>query len=202
MAIDLSSYYASLLIIQYNRKFKASAEIALGARTFSGDWLMSDIPSIVDPDTSRGRNLELVGKIVGVARDADGFTYGKKFFCYNDYERPMPDPEGRGFSDIGKPVEASFKDYEAVYSSVYEMVDTNYRAMVKLKILSNNSDSSLKSIDEGLYRIFKGAITIVDNFDMTATIKVDTSQALNGRLADFLNLFTRPLGVSLNIEYE
>lgn len=202
MSVDLSEYYANLLIVQYNQKFNASEEIKLGAKTFSGDWLLTDIPEMTDVDVAKGAQLGLIGKIVGVPRNADGFTYGIPFFSFNDYDNPMSDPKGRGFSDIGATNEAPFKDYDQVYSSLYEMVDTNYRAMVLLKILSNNSSSSLKDVDEGLYRIFGDGISIVDNFDMTVTITIKSSEGLNGRLADFLNLFTRPLGVGLNIVYE
>lgn len=203
MSVDLRDYYANLLIIQYHNKGRAKQEIALGSQTFAGDWLLTEIPEMVDVDKAVGAQLDLIGKIVGVDRQANGFTYGTIFFAYDDYEKPLGESsKGRGFSDIDKINYAPFKDYENVYSAMYTIFDGNYRSMIKLKILSNNSDGSLKSIDEGLYQIFGDSIKMVDNFDMTCTIYVDESAALNGRLADFLNLFTRPLGVGLNIVYE
>lgn len=199
--MDLKEYYSNLLIIQYHEKEKAVREIQLGASTFSADWVMGDIPLITDVDYAEGKQLDLIGKIVGLSRMAQGFTFGIPYYSYNDKANEMHTPEERGLSDIGHKVQAKFKDYEESRKAIYEMSDGSYRAMLKLKILSNNSRGTLAEIDEGLYRIFGTNVTIVDNMDMTATITVQRNTELNGRLADFLHLFTRPLGVSLEIVY-
>lgn len=199
--MDLKDYYANLLIVQYHEKEKAKEEIKRGSSTFSGDWIMGDIPTIDDVDTAVGAQLDLIGKIVGQSRYANGFTFGTPFYSYDDENNPMHYPEAKGLSDIGSPVSARFKDYEETRKTIYSMSDGQYRTMIKLKILSNYSDGTLKSIDEGLQRVFGGSVTIVDNFDMTATITVQRSSEFDGHLADFLNLFTRPLGVSLNVVY-
>lgn len=199
--MDLSDYYSNLLIVQYHEKEKAVNEIKLGASTFAGDWVLDDVSKITDVDSATGKQLDLIGKIVGLSRIAQGFTFGIPYYSYNNESDPMHTPEHRGFSDIGHKVQASFKDYEESRKTIYEMSDGSYRAMIKLKIQSNNSRGTLKEIDEGLYRIFGTNVTIVDNFDMTATITVQRNTELDGRLADFLHLFTRPLGVSLEIVY-
>lgn len=199
--MDLSNYYSNLLIVQYHEKEKAVEEIKLGASTFAGDWVLGDFLDMIDVDKAVGKQLDLIGKIVGLSRIAQGFTFGIPYYSYNNEADPMHTPEQRGFSDIGHKVQASFKDYEESRKTIYEMSDGSYRAMIKLKIQSNNSRGTLKEIDEGLYRIFGTNVTIVDNFDMTATITVQRNTELDGRLADFLHLFTRPLGVSLEIVY-
>lgn len=199
--MDLRDYYANLLIVQYHEKEKAIAETKLGASTFAGDWVMDDVSKITDVDTAEGNQLDLIGKIVGRSRDANGFTFGNAFYSYDDENDPMHYPEHKGMSNIGSPVPARFKDYEETRKTIYSMSDGQYRTMIKLKILSNNSRGTLKDIDEGLQRAFGGTVTITDNFDMTATITVQRSSELDGHLADFLHLFTRPLGVSLNMVY-
>ncbi|MEE0059278.1 MAG: DUF2612 domain-containing protein [Acutalibacteraceae bacterium] len=199
--MDLRKYYSNLLTVQYHEKEKAVSEIELGASTFAGDWVLGDIADITDVDTAVGKQLDLIGKIVGLSRIAQGFTFGIPYYSYDDEGDPMHNPEGRGFSDIGHKVQAQFKDYEEARKTIYEMSDGSYRNMLKLKILSNNSRGTLKEIDDGLYQIFGTNVTIVDNMDMTATITVQRSSELDGRLADFLHLFTRPLGVSLEIIY-
>ena len=199
--MDLKEYYSNTLIVQYHEKEKAIRETQLGASTFAGDWIMGDIPAITDVDYAEGEQLDLIGKIVGLPRIVQGFTFGIPYYSYDDEANPMHSPEGKGFSDIGHKVQAIFKDYEDSRKTIYEMSDGSYRAMIKLKILSNNSRGTLQEIDEGLYRIFGTNVTIVDNMDMTATITVQRNTELNGRLADFLHLFTRPLGVSLEIVY-
>jgi hypothetical protein len=199
--MDLKEYYSNTLIIQYHEKPKAIAEIQLGASTFSGDWVIGDIPPIVDVDTSVGVQLDMIGKIVGVPRVVQGFVPDGVYYSYNDENNPMSHPEGKGMSDIGSPVRAEFKDYEDVKKSMYTISDGLYRSMIKLKILKNNSNATLKDIDNGLYEVFGGGITITDHFDMTGTVVVSSEYNLVGRLAAFMNIFPRPLGVSLTYQY-
>lgn len=201
MSVDLSTYYQNLLITQYHEKPKAKAEIALGAKTFTGDWLMTDIPGIVDVDTATGTQLDLIGKIVGLSRVANGFVFGTNFYSYDDEADPMAHPEAKGMSDIGSPVEARFKDYEEVRKNIYTMTDGIYRKMIKLKILQNNTRATLKDIDDGLFKIFGNDITITDNFDMTGDITVAANATEMGSLAYFLKLYPRPLGVYFDISY-
>lgn len=199
--MDLREYYSNLLIIQYHEKPKAVAEIQLGASTFSGDWVMSDISDIIDVDTAIGAQLDLIGKIVGVPRVVQGFVSDTVYYSYDDEDNPMAHPEGKGMSDIGTPVNAEFKDYEDVRKSIYTLPDGVYRTMIKLKILYNNSNGTLKDIDDGLYKVFNGGITITDNFNMTGVVTVGSEYNLEGRLAAFLKIFPRPLGVSLTYQY-
>lgn len=201
MSVDLSTYYQNLLITQYHEKPKAKAEIALGAKTFTGDWLMTDIPDIVDVDTAEGTQLDLIGKIVGLSRIANGFVYGENYYSYDDESDSMAHPEAKGMSDIGSPVEARFKDYEEVRKSIYTMTDGIYRKMIKLKILQNNTRATLKDIDDGLFQIFGNDIKVTDNFDMTGDITVASNATEMGSLAYFLKLYPRPLGVYLDISY-
>lgn len=201
MNADLSTYYQNLLIVQYHEKPKAQAEIGLGAKTFTGDWLLTDIPNIVDVDTAEGAQLDLIGKIVGLSRIANGFVYGENYYSYDDEEDPMAHPEQKGMSNIGSPVEAKFKDYETIRKSIYTMSDGLYRKMIKLKILHNNTKATLKDIDDGLFKIFGNDITVTDNFDMTASITVSANATEMGSLAYFLKLFPRPLGVTYDITY-
>ena len=81
--MDLSDYYKNLLIVQYHEKEKAQAEVGLNAKTFAGDWVMSEIENIPDIDTAEGAQLDLIGKIVGRSRNANGFTFGQDFYSYN-----------------------------------------------------------------------------------------------------------------------
>ena len=199
--MDLREYYSNLLIVQYHEKPKAIAETQLNASTFSGDWGMGDIQGIVDVDTAVGKQLDLIGKIVGVSRIVQGFTFGIPYHSYDDEADQMHEPEGKGMSDIGNPVQAEFKDYETARRTIYSMSDGSYRKMIKLKSLKNNTNGTLKEIDEGLQSVFGGSVTIVDNFDMTATITVQSDAELDARLANFVGLFPRPLGVSLDVDY-
>jgi hypothetical protein len=198
----MEDYYKKLLIIQYANKEKANAEIKQGAKNFGGDFVINDILETLDLDTAEGAQLDLIGKIVGRDRFAYGFVFGKNYYCYNDYEDPMSDAKGKGMSDEGNVVRYEFKDYSEIARSIYEMKDGIYRTMIRLKILSNTSKATNKEIDDGLFEIFGTNVTIKDNEDMTGTVTCKAGVELDGRLADFLNLFTRPLGVGLEVIYE
>lgn len=199
MISDLIKYYQNLLIVQYHDKRTAKSEIELAVKTFTGDDIIPQI--IFDVDTSAGAQLDLIGKIVGLSRIAEGFTFANKYFSYNDYSDPMPDAQGRGYSDIGNPVDAIFKDYDESRKSIYSMTDGQYRKMIRLKILANNGIATNKYVDDSLYQIFGDGIKITDNEDMTLTITVQPAYELDGRLAEFLGLMPKPLGVGAIINY-
>lgn len=199
MISDLIKYYQNLLIVQYHNKRTAKSEIELAVKTFIGDNIIPQI--IFDVDTSVGAQLDLIGKIVGLSRIAEGFAFANKYFSYDDYSDPMSNAQGRGYSDIGNPVDAIFKDYDEARKSIYSMTDGQYRKMIRLKILANNGIATNKYVDDSLYQIFGDGIKITDNEDMTLTITVQPAYELDGRLAEFLGLMPKPLGVGAIINY-
>lgn len=199
MIDDLVKYYQNLLIIQYHGKQTAKSEIELATKTFIGDDLMSQI--VFDVDTSEGAQLDLIGKIVGLSRIVEGFTFANKFYSYNDYADPMADASGRGMSDIGAPVEAAFKDYDTARKSIYSMTDGQYRKMIRLKILRNCAVATNEYVDNSLFQIFSGGVVAQDNEDMTITITVQPQYEFEGRLAEYLGLLSKPMGVGLIVNY-
>lgn len=201
MIEDLVKYYQNLLVIQYHESPTAKAEIELAVKTFTGDDILSQILTAFDVDTAVGKQLDLIGKLVGLPRKVDGFTFANVYYAYNDYADPMSDAQGHGFSDIGSPVQAIFKEYENALRSIYDMTDGQYRRMIKMKILLNNSVATDKAIDDSLFEVFGNGISMVDNGDMTITATVQPKYEFDGRLAEYLKLYPRPLGVGLTINY-
>lgn len=199
MIDDLIKYYQNLLIVQYHGKSTAQKEIALAVKTFTGDDIMSQI--VFDVDTSVGDQLDLIGKIVGLSRFAEGFEFGRIYFSYDNESDPMAEPEHKGYSDIGKPVPAPFKNFTKVRKSIYSMTDEQYRAMIKLKIFANNGIATNKYVCDSLYEIFGTNMTFVDNEDMTATLTIQPKIELEGRLAEFLGLLPKPLGVETIVNF-
>lgn len=201
MIEDLVKYYQNLLVIQYHEVPTAKAEIELAVKTFTGDDILSQILTAFDVDTAVGKQLDLIGKIVGLPRKVDGFTFHLIYYAYDGLVKPMKNPEGHGLSDIGAPVAAIFKEYENALRSIYDMTDSQYRRMIKMKILINNSVATDKAIDDSLWEVFNGGISMVDNGDMTITATVQPEYEFDGRLAEYLKLYPRPLGTSLTINY-
>lgn len=199
MINDLIKYYQNLLIVQYYGKSTAQQEIALATKTFTGDDIMSQI--IFDVDTSVGAQLDLIGDIVGLSRIAEGFQFGEVYYSYNDYVDPMFDASARGMSDINNSVQAPFKNYERVRKSIYSMTDGQYRAMIKLKIFANNGIATNKYVCDSLYQLFGNGMRFTDNENMTATLDIEPYLEFEGRLAEFLGLLPKPLGVQTIVNY-
>ena len=198
----LLNYYAGLLIVQYAKKINAIADTKLGCSIYTGDFLAAQIAGIFDIDTATGNQLDLIGKIVGLSRIADGFDFGLKYFALNNFSDEMFDSgEGHGFSLPDAPTEAIFKDYNVVRRSVYAMTDNQYRKMLKLKVVLNNGVATTKQYDDILYDVFGDGIEVVDNEDMTGVITVQRAYELEGKLVEFLQLFPTPLGVTMTINY-
>lgn len=79
---NIENYYADLLIIQYRNKPNARATIKLGVDLYLADGLIFDFNNVLDIDTAEGAQLDLIGKILGVSRNIDGFTFNVDFFSF------------------------------------------------------------------------------------------------------------------------
>lgn len=69
---ELEDYYKNLLIIQYHDKEKAQAVISNWVDCMVADGLLLDIEGAYNPDTAIGKQLDILGKILGL--DRNGFN--------------------------------------------------------------------------------------------------------------------------------
>ena len=78
--------------------------------------------------------------------------------------------------------------------------DDDYRALIKLCILRNGSNFSLKSIDDFLFSFFQGKLVVFDNSNMTLSYFINGSLGSLVFLEALKNLgfFPRPMGVALS----
>lgn len=77
--------------------------------------------------------------------------------------------------------------------------DTDYRFYLKFKIILNNSNASLKEIDDLLYSFFGSSITYIDNQDMSMryTFNVPPITITQVQFLKDNNLLPKPAGVGL-----
>lgn len=123
MTVDeLKDYYASLLILQYLNKPKASATIKTLVNMVIGDLLPLAVQDAFSVDTAAGVQLDVLGKYVGVSRS--------------------------GYGTSGQPI---------------TLDDDDYRQLMKLIIIKNNSGSSLATIQSLLSANFPNQILVSDN---------------------------------------
>ena len=199
MSVDqaLLDYYAGLLIVQYASKPKAVQTIQLLVNQALCDGLPQEMTHAFDLDTAVGSQLDILGRIVGVNRDVYGLDLAHNYFQYNRYNTNS--------------TVYGFQLYNGAYNStlflryntdaVYTLTDTELRTLIKLKIILNNSDSSLYSIMNALNQFFPGQISLVDNKDMTITytVSVNLTNALSAAI--YLGILPKPMGVSATINY-
>jgi hypothetical protein len=95
-------------------------------------------------------------------------------------------------TDIG-----GFVDYEDLSSSSV-LNDENYRVMLKLRIVQNNSDHSHKSIDDSLFSFFGDGIIMSANENMTMVYFVNNANLALTLIAFSKDVLPRPMGVNLN----
>lgn len=179
--------YEKLLIKQYWRSPKARADIALRLGTLApiADVLLG-LADAFDVDQAVGRQLDIIGRIVGLNRRVQTFL---EFFGFRGHTG------ARGFGQA-----PFYRRGEPKYGWT-TLGDESYRRFLKAKIAINNVKAKMIAPD---YLSIQGAIQlasdgrawVVDNYDMSLTLYVDPSVPLSElRLLLDLGLLARPQGV-------
>lgn len=85
------------------------------------------------------------------------------------------------------------------FSGPIVLADEDYRKLIKLKIIKNNSGSSLQEIDDILNLYFAGLIKVYDYEDMTMSYYVSSAFGSQDLLEVFItkNLLPKPMAVGL-----
>ena len=199
MAIDLENtieYYKNLLIIQYKNKEKARATIDLLVRTTLSDNIASQVLDGYDIETAIGKQLDVLGKYIGANRFYTDIT-GGNFFSMSTYATVNTDTAS-GFTDY-----ANFNSDSGGFlsytngSSAQSLTDDDYRTILKLKIVQNNSDHSNGSIDDGLYTFFAQDVIMSDTQNMKISYFVSGANRNIAVIAATKNILPRPMGVKL-----
>lgn len=174
---NIENYYADLLIIQYRNKPNARATIKLGVDLYLADGLIFDLNNVLDIDTAVGQQLDLIGKILGVNRKINGFTFNVDFFSFENIssfidtvadntELAAYDTTGLSVDDIIKVLDDSNHDNETTYyqwngaSWVYVTTETPAYGYSDKNTLSQgywkqyqNSVGSVYSMSDDDYRV-------------------------------------------------
>lgn len=71
---ELINYYAGLLIVQYAGKPKAYATVQASAKPFVMNQLPLAVQNGFDLNTAIGKQLDILGKYIGISRNGNSFT--------------------------------------------------------------------------------------------------------------------------------
>ncbi len=196
---NLIEYYRNLLIIQYHNKPKAMATIDAVTQEMVANGIVFDVRDGFSVDTAVGVQLDIIGKYVGVDRfyksqDITGIHFG-----YSDAFEIEPIGT-TGYADAADffSKEGSFLSSLDIIGNGYQLSDSDFRILIKLKILLNNSNFSDKEIDDDLFRIFGDSLYAIDNLDMSMEYFTDSTLSLIVKVALSKNLLPAPMGVRIN----
>ena len=202
MTIDIEStaeYYKNLLIVQYNNKEKAGATIELLSNVTLDNDIVSQVQDAFNIDTAVGVQLDVLGKYIGKDRFINGqVPIVGDFFSMTSYPTLGTDT-GIGMTDYANynTDPGGFLNYGDIFTSA-GLSDDNYRIILQLRIVQNNSDHSHKSIDDGLYSFFEDGIVMSARENMTMVYFVTNEFLQIALIAADKKVLPRPMGVKLN----
>jgi hypothetical protein len=100
---------------------------------------------------------------------------------------------------IGKQLDILGK-YTGVSRELYSSLsDDDYRFLIKMAIVKNSTNGSLKEIDDLFYLFFTGKVIVFDNYDMSITITYDPFIEDIITIAKNNGIIPKPLGVKLTL---
>lgn len=91
-----------------------------------------------------------------------------------------------------------FWTYQAAVGSLNRLTDPSYRALLRLKIISNSMDGTLPSLNDALTAAFGSGISVTDNQDMTLSYFV-SSAAVPLPLNVLQSYLPKPMGVGISV---
>lgn len=205
MKQELITAYQNLLEVQYYNKPKARATIKLHCEQLLANMLLYKMrEEWLNVDISVGVQLDQIGKWVGVDRYFRGQKYdNKKWYAYYDWNNENePNNLQGGLYDwnSSEMPDAPFLTYDWILSTKNKLNDEDFRFLIKLKIVKNNTVMTCKNIDDEIYRLFEGVIYTVWGDCMELTYFYPENKSVIMELAKEKNVLPKPSGVKLNLQ--
>lgn len=184
--------YDRLLLWQYQGKPRARATARLLDSQFATTWEgLAQLPSALDIDEARGRNLDLVGKHVGQGRILRGLA-PRSLFGFEG----VAGARGFSLSDLGGG--KWYRLGDPLRESVV-LDDDDYRFLIKCRIARNYQLGTIPDISAALSFIFGEDAAAYDQYDMSFTVLIRSDG-----ITDFkryaittLDILPRPAGVGI-----
>lgn len=193
---SLIQYYKDLLIIQYRDKPRAQETIRLFISALLAYDLFIAIRDGFDLDTAVGPQLDIVGKYVGVNRTITGTTFSRNYFGFEEYGATSPFDFFGYIGYSGHVPDVQMRNYKESTQSLYAMTDEEMRVMIKLAIVRNMSNGSVKDFDEILDTLFGADVLFTDRQNMTVvSYLVGETNARIFLMAKSSGLLPNPAGV-------
>ena len=146
--IDHSAKAKQRIITQYKESNLVDYILELVAEANALEQVFEDIINTKDIDTASGEQLDVIGILVGQSREI--FDLGiLKFFGFNGHA------QADSFGDTADPgIGARFLSEGESTTGSIELLDSEYRIFLKAKIVSNNTDATIDSIQSSIEFLF------------------------------------------------
>ena len=185
---DLAAYYQNLLIAQYHDRPRAMDTIYDVSRETLSDLVWQAIRDGFDVETAVGAQLDLIGAYAGVTREISTTVTNRPdpAFGYSNANVVAFGVDGYGAGN-----------FQRTYPVNTSLGDTNYRFLIKMKIIQNSGDHSLKSIDDYLELYYGDQVNVTDNKNMVLTYHFPVFMRTIMDIAVQKELLPAPAGVDI-----
>lgn len=205
---NLKEYFTNLLIIQYRGAERNRNLIKfLVDLIFANNLLMQIKAETVDVDNSKGKQLDVVGKWVGVDRYYYKELWSRPYLSfvnytnikndeYNQYQGGFSTYTNFGDNDGGF---LMYKSWQNVRANANQIGDNLFRELIKLKIIKNSINFTCKNIDDAIWKWSKGNVYTTWN-TMEVTYHYTSEYKDLIELAQDKNVLLKPTGCTLILE--
>lgn len=192
---NLVAAYVRLLVFQYQLP-RARAQVAIMVKQFLADGLALAVRDAYAVDAAVGPQLDVIGKYVGLPRTI-GLPVALPFFGFVRYSGVGNNYNGFRSYNTSDNSAGVFYLYGFNGTRNTALSDVSFAFMIALQIILNSSDGTLFSIQRYLAALLPGAVTVVDNKDMTLTYTITGTPPVDPAvLAAYL---PKPMGVGITV---
>ncbi|AWI10321.1 DUF2612 domain-containing protein [Ereboglobus luteus] len=198
---EIVNYYVDRLILQYRQKPKARATIAAFVREVVAGCLHLRLHDAFDIETAAGKQLDTLAKYIGLTRTFISGELNQEYFGFADYD-PKKEQNPNGFRDYSSEFINSkgiWLQYGFDLDTTALLDDVDFRVLLKLKILSNTTDTTLPGMMAAVRQMFDSAVTLEDHKNMTLTYTVNASVITLPRSV-LEKTLPRPAGVGITVK--
>lgn len=193
-------YYKNLLLYQYQGLPKATGTIDLLIRQAICDLVPLDVRDAFNIDTAVGPQLDILGKYIGFSRRVLS-QIPRDYFTFGDTDTPSLAVTGfTAYDSVVNPTSV-FLRYSMLAESFDDLEDEEYRLMLKIQIVLNSTDNTLKSITEILFEFFGTDLICYDAKDMSISYLVKPAAKKIALLFASQDALPKPQGVNLTGVY-
>ena len=188
-----TAYYQARLILQYRSLPKASATIAILTKAAVADMVLSQIGPAFDVNTAVGKQLDILGKYIGVPRNIGPATPA----TYFGYRLAAGGGNTNGYTSAAGGVNLTAIYYRANSNQrqATDLTDVQYRFVLLMKIILNSSNNTMASIQSFIAQFFPGLISVIDNHDMTLSYTISPNVPLPSSVLEAY--LPAPMGVGI-----